>query len=104
MKRHPEKALRVHLGLVVAELLCVSAFVVELDRARSGNTLSWAYVFEWPILGGYAIFVWRKLLRSGDEGESPLSDPSQAEADALERYNRFLARAHRDDEAHPTGE
>ncbi len=42
-----------------AEAICVSAFIVEISRALSGNILSWAYVVEWPILGAYAIYMWR---------------------------------------------
>ena len=61
MNAQTEKPLRVHLALALAEAICASAFVIELTRAESGNTLSWAYVFEWPILGAYAIYVWRKL-------------------------------------------
>ena len=45
---------KINLGLFLAELICIPAFVFELDRALGGNTLSWAYVFEWPLLGGYA--------------------------------------------------
>ncbi len=97
MKGQTEKSLRIHLALIGAEVLCVSAFLIELDRARSGNTLSWAYVFEWPVLGAYAIYVWRKLLRDVPDDERPLSTPSQADVDALARYNRFLSDVHGDD-------
>lgn len=83
--------------------MCVSAFVIELDRARSGNTLSWAYVFEWPILGAYAIYMWRKLLRSDVDEARPLPTPSQDERDALASYNLYLDEAHRHDATPPTG-
>ena len=92
MAAHPEKALRIHLGLALAEALCVAAFVVELRRAVSGNTLSWAYVFEWPILGAYGVYVWWKLRRGDDE--SAVSAPTGAETQALDEYNRYLARVH----------
>ncbi|MFI5036421.1 MAG: hypothetical protein ACHQFZ_09490 [Acidimicrobiales bacterium] len=104
MKELPENALRIHLGLILAEAICVSAFVIELLRALSGNTLSWAYVFEWPILGGYAIYVWRKLLRTEDGDTTTTPAPTPSETDALDRYNRFLADVHRGDPAPPTGE
>lgn len=95
MERVAEKPLRVHLGLVAAEAICASAFVVELLRATSGNTLSWAYVFEWPILGAYAVYVWRKLLR--DVPDKPPAPASEEETAALERYNRYLDEVHRED-------
>jgi hypothetical protein len=104
VKGLPEKALRIHLGLVLAELICVSAFIFELNRARSGNTLSWAYVFEWPILGVYAIYVWRKLLRPDEDSASRMGEQSSDEISALEEYNRYLHEAHRSDGSRPTGE
>jgi hypothetical protein len=98
-----EKVLRVHVALIVAEGICLSAFLFELSRARSGNTLSWAYVFEWPILGAYGVYVWRKLLRSG-RGEAPSAPPTSREVDALERYNRYLGEVHRGEGPSSTGE
>ena len=100
MAAHPEKALRIHLGLALAEALCVTAFVVELRRAVSGNTLSWAYVFEWPILGAYGVYVWWKLRRPDDE--RAVSEPTGEERVALDEYNRYLAEVH--DRATPTDE
>lgn len=83
------------MGLVLAQLICVSAFWIELDRALGGNSLSWAYVFEWPVFSGYAIYMWKKLLkqeRSGDE-----TSPTIPESDndpALDRFNEFLREVH----------
>lgn len=34
----------------------------QFGRATSGNTLSWAYTFEWPLFAGYAIYVWWQLI------------------------------------------
>ena len=34
----------------------------QFQRAYNGNTLSWAYTFEWPLFGGYAIYVWWQLI------------------------------------------
>jgi hypothetical protein len=34
----------------------------QLGRALGGNTLSWAYTFEWPLFAGYAIYVWWQLI------------------------------------------
>lgn len=102
MTRVAEKPLRVHLALALAEAICASAFVVELTRAESGNTLSWAYVFEWPILGAYAVYVWRKLRL-----EAPAEPPppaTEGESAALDRYNRFLDQVHHDDPPAPTGQ
>jgi hypothetical protein len=34
----------------------------QLGRALGGNSLSWAYTFEWPLFAGYACFVWWQLI------------------------------------------
>lgn len=54
--------MKTHATLVVGLLLCGAAFWFELRRAEGGNELSWAYVFEWPLLGLFAVYMWWKVL------------------------------------------
>lgn len=91
-----ERILGIHLGLVIAEIFCATGFLFELDRARSGNTLSWAYVFEWPIFAGYAVYMWRRLLRegSGKEHDRPITEISEPPDESLARYNEYLRNVH----------
>lgn len=35
----------------------------QLHRAESGNELSWAYTFEWPLFAIFTVFFWVKSLR-----------------------------------------
>jgi hypothetical protein len=50
----------------------------QLERAESGNSLSWAYTFEWPLFATFLVVFWGKTIR---EEAHP---PAQAEpADAL---------------------
>jgi len=56
------EAIRAHVTLVIGLTLCVAAFIFEIKRALGGNSLSWAYVFEWPLLGGFAVYMWWKVL------------------------------------------
>ena len=35
----------------------------QLHRALSGNELSWAYTFEWPLFAIFGIYFWAKSLR-----------------------------------------
>lgn len=71
------KTLNVHVTLVVVLALCAVAFRFELGRALGGNGLSWAYVFEWPIFAGYAVFMWWKLIHEPAPGDRSHSlDPS----------------------------
>ena len=93
-----KKTFRIHLGLFLAELICVPAFVFEVTRALDGNTLSWAYVFEWPLLGLYAVYMWHKLLQDerGDGARSAaVFDDDDPELDA---WNAYLASVHHSDQ------
>jgi hypothetical protein len=86
----------------------------QVDRALSGNQLSWAYVFEWPFFAGYAIYMWWRFIHEATpENAKPIdvvsgphhpawpdtdtaadADPdveSDAEADERAAYNHYLA-------------
>ncbi len=93
MDEKTKNSLRIHFGLFLAETLCISGFIVEILRATSGNGLSWAYVFEWPLFGAYAIYMWRRLLKEAREGVSgpPVSSRTNA---ALDEYNAYLDAVH----------
>jgi hypothetical protein len=41
----------------------------QLHRAESGNALSWAYTFEWPLFAIFAVVFWIKTIR--DEVHPP---------------------------------
>ena len=92
-------AVRLHIGLFFAEAICVSAFIVEISRALSGNVLSWAYVVEWPILAGYAIYMWRKLLKDEDSTDDSPLPPTLEDDPRLVAWNDYLARVHADDQS-----
>ncbi|MFZ1062263.1 MAG: hypothetical protein WAN30_02200 [Acidimicrobiales bacterium] len=55
-------SVRAHCTLLAGLALCAFAFWFELGRAERGNELSWAYVFEWPLLGVFAIYMWWNVL------------------------------------------
>jgi hypothetical protein len=90
----------------------------QLHRALTGNGLSWAYTFEWPLFAGFAVVFWAKTIR--DEfrirrnggvvpvaadtaaavaalpaglGTMQVEQPADdADDEELARYNRYLAR------------
>lgn len=65
-KRLPRKeAWRLHVTLAAGLALCATAFWFELSRALGGNALSWAYVFEWPLLAVFAVYMWWQLSHPG---------------------------------------
>jgi len=71
-------ALRLHLTLAVGLAICIGAFIIEVIRALDGNTLSWAYVFEWPIFAAFAIYMWWNLLHGQDGARRK---PARSDAD-----------------------
>ena len=91
---------RIHLGLFIAESICVSAFVIEMSRALSGNALSWAYVVEWPVLGVYAIYMWKKLLKD-EPHATPSSSPHGEDDEKLRAWNEYLRELHQSDQSGP---
>jgi len=99
----------------------------QLHRAESGNALSWAYTFEWPIFAVFAVVFWAKTIR--DEfhppvtagpgaadidlpagavagaprpgAAAPTADPATPEEAAeLAAYNAYLARLHQEVKGH----
>ncbi|HVC71985.1 MAG TPA: hypothetical protein VNC61_17140 [Acidimicrobiales bacterium] len=72
-----------HLTAAVVVPGCLALGWWQITRALSGNTLSWAYAFEWPIFAGYAVFLWWKLIHDQPGGE-PIVDPDRAETKEAE--------------------
>jgi DNA-binding transcriptional regulator of glucitol operon len=52
-----------HLFAVVATLGMLWLGDWQLHRAESGNELSWAYTFEWPLFAIFGVYFWAKTLR-----------------------------------------
>ena len=83
-----KEAFKTHLILVVTLALCTLAFWFELGRAERGNHLSWAYVFEWPLLAGFAIYMWWKFIHPETAEHAK---PQKAEKVAPEYSGMLLA-------------
>lgn len=109
------RALGLHVTLVVAVPAFLALFWWQVDRVRQGNTLSWAYVFEWPFFTAYAVYLWWKLVHDQPDGTAPRAGdaaPLHGAGDAggdtapgevqevqegdeeLAAYNRYLADLH----------
>jgi len=80
-------AVKAHCTLGVGLALCAVAFWFEIGRALGGNALSWAYVFEWPLLGVFGVYMWWNVLHPGRRQRPPRRT---APAIAPE-YNAMLA-------------
>jgi hypothetical protein len=87
----------------------------QFHRAESGNALSWAYTFEWPVFAGFGIVFWAKTIldelrpppepglvpdvdlppgAGAERGAGPAGAGAAAEEDdpELAAYNAYLAR------------
>ncbi len=77
------------VGMHATLLILLPAFAWltwwQLSRALDGNTLSWAYTFEWPLFAGYAVYVWWQLIHDQTTAVSrrvlPASNVEGAEGD-----------------------
>ena len=65
------KRLLCHLGVLVVVLVCLRLGWWQWDRSRAlgGAAQNLAYALLWPVFGGYAVYVWVRLLRMEIRGE-----------------------------------
>ncbi len=68
VKWFSRRSVLLHAMALLVVAACLALGWWQLERALSGNTLSWVYTFEWPFFAGYAIYMWWKLLHEGTEG------------------------------------
>ncbi len=77
------RALLLHLTVLLVVPAFLGLFWWQVQRVRQGNTLSWAYVFEWPFFTGYAVYLWWKLVHDPPETGTVPSVPVAAAAAPL---------------------
>jgi hypothetical protein len=61
------RALKLHAVILVVVPAFMALCVWQITRALGGNSLSWAYVFEWPIFAGYAVYMWWRFVHEAAE-------------------------------------
>lgn len=74
------KRLASHLGVLVVFLVCLRLGWWQLQRSLEGggDPQNLAYALLWPVFGGYAVYVWVRLLMmeiSGYQGQQASGDP-----------------------------
>ena len=116
-----------HLFVVVAVIGMLWLGDWQLHRALSGNGLSWAYTFEWPLFAIFGVVFWAKTIHDEfrppaipEPGESdvplpagvlpagamvaaatgPDGAPATEEDAELAAYNAYLARLHNEVKGH----
>ena len=78
-----------HIPLILVLALCVSATVIEFRRATDGVWRAWIYLFEWPLIAAFAIWMWVRFRREAGGGfarrwRERVERAAQAEADEVE--------------------
>lgn len=102
------RALTLHAVILVVVPGFMALCIWQINRALDGNELSWAYVFEWPLFAGYAVYMWWRLVHErpaatadttpGDTGGTGAGDvdvsgvDDQGQDAELAAYNDYLAR------------
>jgi hypothetical protein len=100
-----DKALRSVLILLRPRWLAFHAVVIvgiagmlwlglwQLHRAESGNELSWAYTFEWPLFAIFAVYFWGKsvheeltLTRDAGPGDDAGSGGGSGTSESQDAY------------------
>jgi hypothetical protein len=112
------RALTLHGVILVVVPGFMALCVWQLSRALGGNELSWAYVFEWPLFAGYAVYMWWRLVHerpvaagAATQTDAPAPGPGaenapgegdrgdRSEDPELTAYNEYLARLAEQDRA-----
>ncbi|HSR83670.1 MAG TPA: hypothetical protein VLM11_05755 [Streptosporangiaceae bacterium] len=85
-----------HAGIVVATAGMLWLGTWQLHRALSGNELSWAYTFEWPLFAIFAGYFWVKSLRDelrlAQGTDKSQQDGNGADAIAALTADEYVAR------------
>ncbi|MFZ9987942.1 MAG: hypothetical protein ACO3HV_09340, partial [Candidatus Nanopelagicales bacterium] len=66
MSQRWKDILTLHVPLVLVLALCTYATINQYGRAQEGVERSWAYTFQWPIIGLFAIVVWNRYRKHGN--------------------------------------
>ena len=68
-----------HLLALVLTAGCLALGWWQYSRAADGNSISWGYMFQWPVFGAFVVFIWVReiqLARRKAAGE-PVTAPEE---------------------------
>jgi hypothetical protein len=73
------RAIKLHVVILIVVPAFLALCLWQISRALDGNSLSWAYVFEWPLFAAYAIYMWWRFVHEaapeGSPGVTAAADP-----------------------------
>jgi len=72
------RAITLHIVILIVVPAFLALCLWQVSRALGGNSLSWAYVFEWPLFAAYAVYMWWRFVHEAAQDESP---PAAADTD-----------------------
>lgn len=58
------RAVLLHLTMILLVATMAGLTWWQASRALSGNTLSYVYAFEWPLLAGVVFYMWWDMLHA----------------------------------------
>src|ERR1700753_805757 len=64
------RAIRLHVVILIVVPAFLALCLWQVSRALGGNSLSWAYVFEWALFAAYAIYMWVRFVHEAAPGGS----------------------------------
>ncbi len=79
----PRRTAWLTAAAVVGVVVSLAAGAFELDRALAGNPLSWVYTVEWPLIGGYLVYVRHRLVRDASHPHRRATPGPRSPADRL---------------------
>jgi len=63
-----------HVFVILSVLVMLWLGSWQLHRAESGNSLSWAYTFEWPLFAIFVVVFWVRTIRDEVHPPAPAGD------------------------------
>ena len=61
------RAIKLHVVILIVVPAFLALCLWQISRALGGNSLSWAYVFEWPLFAAYAVYMWWRFVHEAAE-------------------------------------
>jgi hypothetical protein len=68
------RAIKLHVIILVVLPVFAALCLWQVSRALGGNSLSWAYVFEWPLFAAYAVYMWWRFVHEAAQDGPPGGD------------------------------
>jgi hypothetical protein len=90
------RAIGLHIALVLWILTCALAAWWQVGRAIQGNSLSYLYSIEWPVIGVMGVLGWYSLLNA--EKVSEHKEKARREYEEKMRADALAARRAADEE------